>query len=238
MWAVPRSLATALLRAWSGRADTVVFDEPLLPPYIMIEGEDFGFTRDDVMEGQRETDWRKVVAELTDPLLEGKRISYTKLQPHNLIPEVMGIAWLEPFSNCFLIREPKDMLLSLHNIVPEFTFEETGWGELKMLFDHFHEQNGVLPPVIDAQELQNAPHRILTQLCDAVGVDFSDKMLSWPTVDDTFLPEKEKAWYGSVLQSTHFRPYQPKTDPLPTHLMDVYERCNEIYQELYAVRLR
>ena len=237
MWAVPRSMATALLRSWSNRGDTVVSDEPLMVPYVMLQGKDLGITREQLAESSREKDWRKVVAELTGLLPEGKYIFYQKHQPQNLLTEVMGIKWLHPFTNCFLIRDPKDMLLSLHKLVPAFTFEETGWPDLKKLFDYFHRQQGLLPPVIDARDLQNQPEQTLSLLCDAVGVEFSDEMLRWPALDTNELQDIEKPWYGAVFGSTGFRPYQSKDEPLPAHLIEIHKRCHEIYQELYDLRL-
>jgi Sulfotransferase domain len=237
MWAVPRSLATTLSRAWTHRPDTVVYDEPLLPPYILLKGEDFGFTREDLLGSPRETDWVKVIAELTGPLPEGKTICYQKHQPHNLLEEIMGIAWIEQFTNCFLIRHPKDMLLSLHKLVQKFTFEQTGWADLKKLFDYICKMSETIPPVVDARDLQDHPRWTLTLLCDAVGVKFTEAMLSWPAGDDNILRDAEKPWYGNVWKSTNFHPYKAKTETLPEHLVDMFDKCNEIYQQLYKYRL-
>jgi hypothetical protein len=237
MWAVPRSLATVLSRAWANRPDTVVFDEPLLPPYVFHIGEDFGFTREQVIAGGRETDWEKVIADLTGPLPEGKTIAYQKHQPHNLLEEIMGIAWIEQLTNCFLIRHPKDMLLSLHKLVPELTFEQTGWANLKKIFDYVCKTSDMIPSVIDARDLQDHPQWTLSRLCDAVGVAFTETMLHWPAVDDGQLLDEEKPWYSTVLKSTNFQPYQAKTEALPKHLVDTFDKCNDIYQQLYKYRL-
>ncbi|MFO1432610.1 MAG: sulfotransferase [Candidatus Competibacteraceae bacterium] len=236
MWAVPRSLATVLFRAWENRPDTAVWDEPLLVPYIFLKGEDFGFTREQAIAGGRETDWVKVISELTGPLPEGKSIGYQKHQPHNLLEETMGIAWIEQLTNCFLIRDPKDMLLSLHKLVPKFTFEQTGWAALKKLFDYIHKTRGAIPPVIDARDLQDNPRRTLSLLCDAVGVEFTEAMLSWPAKDDSKLPDAEKPWYDAAWKSTCFRPYKASTEALPEQLVDTFEKCNEIYQFLRQYR--
>lgn len=238
MWSVPRSMSTVLLQAWSSRPDTVVFDEPLIWAYIAIKGQDFGMTVADLdPRNRRYLDWRFVVNELTAPLPPGKTIGYQKHQAHNLLPEVMGIEWILPFTNCFLIRQPKDVLWSLHKVEPEFTFEQTGWRELKQLFDYLQQATGSIPPVLDAYDLLNDPPRMLARLCAAVGVEFTDAMLSWPAMEGE-LSGKIADWYGAVASSTHFRPYQPKSEPFPAHLVEIEQRCNEIYQALYAVRLR
>ncbi|MEM7530542.1 MAG: sulfotransferase [Chloroflexota bacterium] len=237
MWSVPRSLGTALMRAWSSRSDTEVADEFLALPYIAIKGKDLGLTREDIDPRHAQfMDWQFVVNTLTAPLGEGKSIRYQKHQAYNLIPDIMGTEWILPFANCFLIRQPKDMILSLHRIVPEFTFEELGWAELKWLFEYVRAETGGVPPVIDARDLLNSPQRVLSLLCEAVDVEFSETMLRWPAMNRK-LNEKDALWYGSVASSTHFRPYQTRNDPLPEHLTELCKRCDEIYQELYQFRL-
>ncbi|EFA70263.1 sulfotransferase [Cylindrospermopsis raciborskii S07] len=251
MWSVPRSLGTVLLQAWSSRPDTVVFDELLSFPYLFIKGKDMGFTWTDLDSSQMpHADWRSVIdllkAPLPEgksiidllkaPLPEGKSICYQKHQAYHLIEETMGIEWILPFSNCFLIRQPKEMLLSFRKIVPHFTFEETGWIELKRLFDYVHQTSGVIPPVIDAHDLLNDPRRMLSKLCQVVGVEFTETMLSWPPME-VELNEKLAPWYSTVASSTHFHSYQNKNESLPLYLVDICKRCDEIYQELYQFRL-
>ncbi|MDF0552999.1 sulfotransferase [Kamptonema sp. UHCC 0994] len=253
MWSVPRSFGTVLLQAWSSRPDTAVFDEILSFPYLFIKGKDLGFTWADLDSSQMPyTDWQYVIERLKAPvpeenlqyiiellkapLPEGKSICYQKHQAYHLIEEIMGLEWILPFTNCFLIRQPKEMLLSFHKIVPHFTFEETGWIELKRLFDYVHQNSGAIPPVIDAHDLLNNPPRMLSKLCQAVGVEFTEAMLSWPPMQ-VELNEKLAPWYSTVASSTNFLPYQAKDEPLPLHLVNICERCDEIYQELYQFRL-
>ena len=59
--------------------------------------------------------------------------------------------------------------------------------------------------MIDARDVLENPRRVLGLLCDAVGVEFSEAMLSWPPG----LRETDgiwaKHWYGEVETSTGFR---------------------------------
>lgn len=236
MWAVPRSMATALLRSWQNRSDTAVWDEPLMGPYIFHKGNDLGFTREQVLEADVETDWHKVIDALTGPLPDTKCIAYQKHQPHELLQGVMDIDWIEKLDNCFLIRNPKDMLLSLHKIVPDFTIEQTGWLELLDLYKHVLEQTGKVPPIIDARDLQNDPQHTLSLFCNAVDVPFDKAMLGW-SAEEVDMSEQEQSWYESAYQSTHFRPYTSKSETLPDHLFPIFEQCDAIYQQLYLHRL-
>ncbi len=64
MWSGPRNISTAMMRSWGNRADTVVVDEPLYAFYLKATGKKHPLAEEVVAHG--ETDWRKVVAGLTD----------------------------------------------------------------------------------------------------------------------------------------------------------------------------
>ena len=63
MWSGPRTVSTALMRAWENRPDTVVVDEPLYAFYLDRTGIDHP-GRAEVIASQS-TDWRVVLARLT-----------------------------------------------------------------------------------------------------------------------------------------------------------------------------
>ncbi len=63
MWSGPRNISTALMRAWEARGDTLVTDEPLYAHYLLKTGAPHP-GRDEIV-ARCETDWRKVVAQLT-----------------------------------------------------------------------------------------------------------------------------------------------------------------------------
>ena len=61
MWSGPRTVSTALMRAWENRPDTAVTDEPLYAFYLDRTGLDHP-GRDAVIASQP-TDWRVVLAQ-------------------------------------------------------------------------------------------------------------------------------------------------------------------------------
>ena len=106
------------------------------------------------------------------------------------------------------------------------------------IFDWVCEQTGSIPAVVDARDVLENSQRILELLCDEVGVEFSDSMLSWPPG----LRETDgiwaKHWYGEVAISTTFRkPSLREPEPVPEHLRDIHDRCRECYKRLYQYRL-
>ena len=52
-----------------------------------------------------------MVEPLTGPVPEGKQIFYQKQMTHHLLPEI-DRAWLGLVTNCFLIRDPREVILS------------------------------------------------------------------------------------------------------------------------------
>src|SRR6516164_7163073 len=85
MWSGPRTVSTALMRAWENRPDTVVADEPLYAFYLDRTGLDHP-GREEVIASQP-TDWRAVLAQLNGaPLPGGAVISYAKHMTHHLLP--------------------------------------------------------------------------------------------------------------------------------------------------------
>ena len=104
MWSGPRNISTAMMRAWGNRADTYVVDEPFYAFYLNETGVDHPGA--DEVIGAGETDWRKIVAQLTGPIPNGARIFYQKQMTHHLLPKVSR-DWLREVTNCFLIRDPR-----------------------------------------------------------------------------------------------------------------------------------
>ena len=66
-------------------------------------------------------------------------------------------------------------------------------------------QTGFIPPVIDADDVLRDPERMLRLLCDAIGVEFSDAMLSWPPGPRETDGIWAKYWYAEVERSTALR---------------------------------
>jgi hypothetical protein len=156
---------------------------------------------------------------------------------HHLLPQI-DRAWLGAMKNCFLIRDPREVIVSYIRKNNDPTLEDIGFVQQAEIFDWVRADTGVIPVVIDARDVLENPRRILELLCDEVGVEFSDSMLSW----SSGLRETDgiwaKHWYGDVVTSTTFRRPPPREpEPVPERLRDVYERCREYYDRLHGHRL-
>ena len=229
MWSGPRTVSTALMRAWENRPDTVVTDEPLYAFYLSRTGLDHP-GRDAVMASQP-TDWRLVLDQLsTVPLPPGIAISYAKHMTHHLLPEVERAA-LAPLRHAHLIRDPRELLASYAKVRTEPTLTDLGVVQQAEIFEAFG------GPVVDSRDLLADPAGILRALCAALDVPFDDRMLSWPAgpraSDGVWAPY----WYASVHSSTGFAAYRPPASPLPARLGPLAERCLPYFERLHRYRL-
>jgi Sulfotransferase domain len=234
MWSGPRNISTAMMRAWGNRLDTFVVDEPFYAYYLNATGKKHPGADEVIVTG--ETDWRKVVTQLTGPIPGGKRIFFQKQMTHHLLPEVHR-EWLGGVTNCFLIRDPREVIVSYIKKQGDPTLQDLGFVQQAEIFDWVCTRTGVPPPVIDARDVLKNPPKTLGLLCDAVGVEFSESMLSWqPGLRDTD-GIWAKYWYEEVARSTSFQPYQAKHAQIPKHLREIHDRCRECYERLYKDRL-
>ena len=229
-----------MMRAWGNRADTAVIDEPFYAYYLERTGKKHPGAAEVIAQG--ETDWRRVVNQLTGQggrglsAATGKKIFFQKQMTHHLLPEI-DREWMVDLTNCFLIRDPREVILSYIKKNPEPELEDLGFVQQCEIFDFVCAKAKSAPPVVDARDVLENPERILRLLCDAIGVPFDVAMLSWPPG----LRETDgiwaKHWYDAVVRSTSFQPYKLREGNVPSHLKEIYERCQECYERLYQYRL-
>ena len=235
MWCAPRTISTALMRAWENRPDTSVIDEPFYAHYLQVTGIDHPVS--DEIIASYESDWRIVARTLTEgPRPEGAAIWYQKHMAHHMLDHI-ELDWMDKLTNCFLIRSPAEVITSYIKVRAQPTMSDLGFPQLLRLFETVRRNSGSIPPVIDSQDVLEDPRGTLTLLCEAVSVPFTEQMLSWPSgrrdSDGVWAPY----WYAAVEKSTGFAPYIPKDEVPPPQLQDLLDQAQEAYQELYRFRL-
>jgi Sulfotransferase domain len=234
MWSGPRNISTAMMRAWGNRHDTVVIDEPFYAYYLKVTG--IAHPGADEVIAAGETDWRKIVAHLTGRIAKGKRIFFQKQMTHHLLPEI-DREWLGAVTNCFLIRDPREVINSYVKKRENPTLEDLGFVQQAEIFDFVRTRTNAVPPVVDAKDVLQNPERTLRRLCESIGVEFSSSMLSWsPGLQDTD-GIWATHWYGEVAKTTSFQPYHSRPVKVPAHLQEIGDRCRELYERLYEYRL-
>ena len=228
-----------MMRSWGNRADTSVVDEPFYAFYLKSTGKKHPGADEVIRVGT--TDSADVVAQLSGPIPGGKRIYYQKQMTHHLLPEV-GREWLGQVVNCFLIRDPAEVITSYIERNADPGLDDLGFRQQAEIFDlvaaaRCAVRGSGIPPVIDAKDVLEDPRKTLCLLCDAIRIEFDEAMLSWPPGGRDTDGVWAKHWYGTVARSTSFAPYKPKNEPVPERLRDVYEKCREWYERLYQHRL-
>lgn len=233
MWSGPRNISTAVMRAFGNRPDTAVIDEPFYAAYLKLSGVDHPL-RQRVLSAH-ESDWCKVIGILTGPVPQGRQVFYQKHMTHHMLPQI-GLGWMTKCRNAFLIRTPEAVLASYSTKRPEFLPADIGFASQRELFAREAERLGKAPPVIDAGDVLRDPRQTLSVLCDALEIEFSDRMLQWPAgsrpTDGAWAP----AWYDSVERSTGFAAPRPGP-PLAARLMKIADAARPHYEHLAQYKL-
>lgn len=235
MWSGPRNISTAMMRAFGARTDTDVVDEPFYAVYLSRTQLPHPLAAEVI--ASQPTDWREVVRSLLAPRPAGKPILYQKHMTHHMLPEI-GRDWLGAMRNAFLIRDPAAVLTSYVQKRGEATLADIGIVQQHELFEREAQRLGQAPPVIDGSDVLANPAGILQRLCAALGIEYTNAMLSWPpgrrSTDGVWAP----AWYNAVEQSTGFgSPPVPATLHLPEELQRIADRAQPYYAALALHRL-
>ena len=106
MWSGPRNISTALLRSFSNRDDTIVYDEPFYSYYLKETGLNHPM-RNKIIEFYP-TKENEVIETI---LRDKKGIYYQKHMTHHILDKT-NIEWLKKGTNCFLIRHPSKVINS------------------------------------------------------------------------------------------------------------------------------
>ncbi len=235
MWSGPRNLSTAMMRAFENRNDTEVLDEPFYAHYLSATGLDHP-GRDMIIDSQS-TDWNEVVDMCTNSDLQERPIWYQKhMAQHNL--EGFDISWVKDVTNCLLIRDPKYVIASYGKKFPIEDERLLGYIQQTEIIEFLEKENGMVPPIIDADDILRDPEIMLKKLCQKIGIDFSLTMLSWPKgpreSDGIWAPY----WYEGVQDSTGFQPYAYREVILDDDLIEIYDNCMNHYDAIHQKRIR
>jgi len=235
MWSGPRNISTAMMRAWENRGDCAVVDEPLYAHYLAYTGLDHPGREQIIAAG--ETDWRKVAAWLTGSVPDGKPVWYQKHMTHHLLSHV-GREWLTHLTHVFLIRDPREVVLSYIKSRPTVTADDIGVNQQLEIFEYVRDAGGTAPTVIDAGEFLKAPEAQLRALCAALDIGFTPRMLSWPpgprASDGIWAPY----WYEAVVRSSGFEPGGARARDVPAAYQGVIDAVMPAFEALAAHRLQ
>tara|TARA_B110000438_G_scaffold298437_1_gene346688 strand:+ start:2181 stop:2882 length:702 start_codon:yes stop_codon:yes gene_type:complete len=231
MWSGPRNISTAMMRSFSGRADTFVTDEPFYAHYLNRTGLNHP-GRDKIVQSYK-TDYKKIINDLKGVIPNKKTIWYQKHMAHHIDP-LDNLEWTNSVANCLLIRNPKHVIPSFlkKNILSDIY--ELGYHQQLKIF-HFHNRQ---TPIVDAKDILVDPKGVLLKLCSYFKIEFEKEMLLWdkgPHPQDGIWG---RYWYDKLWKSTTFSSYEENNLTIDKKYNHIVEDCVRIYDELYKYRIR
>lgn len=235
LWGVPRSTSSAFERMMRERGDHQCFHEPFGEAWYA--GEDARCPPEHRLETVPGLTSASVWRRLNDALVDGP--VFIKDFAH-YVTHLIDDDFLARFTHTFLIRDPAKVLPAVHDHWPEFTLDEVGFAEQRMLFELVSERAGAPPPVIDADDLLDDPHGVVSAWCAAAGIPFMASALSWtPGLPDAMDWFEGGSWHGALEQTTGFerqpRDYVPIDED--ARLRRAHAACLPHYEALRAHRL-
>jgi hypothetical protein len=235
LWSGPRNVSTALMYAFRQRADTTVVDEPLYAHYLATVPDRSEHPGTSEIIASMSADARLVTDEVI--LAAGDRpVRFYKQMAHHLVPGVPPEVLTE-CSNVLLIRDPTEVLTTIVEQLPRPVMRDIGIARQVALYDELVAL-GQDPPVLDARLLLLSPAAVLAQLCERLGIEWDDAMLSWPPgprpEDGVWAPH----WYQNAHASTGFATYRAKAEPLPAHVAELAAEAAALYERLVPLAMR
>lgn len=229
MWSGPRNLSTAMMYSFAARGDCAVSDEPFYASYLHLTGLDHPM-RNEILASQP-TDPTVVSSKLTRDRQE--RIWYQKHMTHHMIESVPR-DWMASAQHVFLIRHPARVIASYAKKRERPKQEDLGFLQQKSLF---HEV-GEASVVIDSSDIRAAPEAMLSALCSALGIEWTDKMLSWPSGGHADDGVWAAHWYDAVHRSTGFDTVEDPVPETDDEYASLLAEALPIYEELAEQKLR
>ena len=233
LWSGPRNISTAMMYSFAQRKDTTVFDEPLYAHYLSKTNAAEYHPGSEEILVTMENDGQKVV-----DMMEGAhptRVVFFKQMTHHLVD--LDWSFMKDMVNVILTRDPVEMLPSYAKQVSQPTLRDVGYAAHIELMEHL-KKLGQKIIVLNGKNILLNPRKVLSELCEAIGIPFDEAMLSW---EAGARPEDgcwAKYWYNSVHKSTSFAPYKAKTAPFPVHLEDLLAEAKPLYQQLNELAIQ
>lgn len=227
LWSGPRNISTALMYSFAQRDDTKVFDEPLYGHYLKnTDAKKYHPGAAEIMQSM-DTNGKRVVKNMLSE--HDKPVLFFKNMTHHLLD--LNRDFLKQVVNVFLTRDPLDMIPSFANVIKNPTLADIGYKDHVDLIDYL-EQETIEPIVLDSSRILDNPENTLRVLCERIGIDFQENMLSWEAGSRKEDGIWAQYWYDNVHRSTGFTKYRKKDIPFPEQLKPLLDVCMPYYNRL------
>ena len=223
----PRNISTALMYSFGNRVDTAIVDEPMYAYYLSTHPEINHPGREEILQSQS-----KNLDELLSKVIFGD-YDTNQLFIKNMAHHLDGVDWsfLMEMTNVFLVRSPRQLIASFAEVIPEPTMLDIGIELEYQIFQYLQEKNHNCI-VLDSNEVLKNPKKVLTQLCELMGIAFDEQMLSWqagPRQEDGIWAQY---WYRNVHLSEGFSRQKTSEREFPERLTPLLKKAQEYYDLL------
>ncbi len=214
--------------SFGNRKDMTVIDEPFYGYYLDIHPEIDHPGRSETLESMP-TDYGAIITEIIMISYPTPHVFF-KNMAHHL--DQGDWSFIKPLKNLFLIRNPRQLIASFAEVIPNPTMLDIG---LKLEWEIFEYAQAVSADclVLDSNEVLKDPKTVLTKMSDQLGIPFSDQMLEWkagPRPEDGCWA---KYWYANVHKSTGWKKQTTSSRPFPERLQPLLDEAM-IYYNLLA----
>ncbi len=224
----PRNISTALMYSFGNRRDMSIVDEPLYAYYLSMHPDIDHPGREEILTSQSQS-----LDELLSNVIFGT-YDTDNLFIKNMAHHLDGVDWsfLSELTNVFLIRNPRQLIASFAQVIPNPTMLDIGI-ELEYQIYKYLIEKGQKCIVLDSNEVLKNPKKVLNLLCSSLDLPFLDSMLNWaagPRSEDGIWA---RYWYKNVHQSIGFSKQKTSDRPFPDRLSPLLEKAQEYYDLLY-----
>lgn len=169
LWSAPRSRSTAFAAMMAERGDYTVLHEPF------SHVKNFGAAEVDGQLVRTEDELMPVLRRLA----HGGPVFFKDTTDFHYPGLLANRAFLTGPVHTFLIRHPAPAIASHYRMHPGLGRDEVGFAWLAEIHDAVATATGRAPVVIDADDLVERPHETVSAYCEAVGIPFFERALSW-----------------------------------------------------------
>ena len=200
VWSGPRNLSTALMRSFGSRNDFDILDEPFYASYLKKTGIQHPMF-DEIIKSQS-SDYKEVSEYCKNGYFK-KSYQYQKHMTHHMINNDY-LDFALSLKNVFLVREPVLVLRSYKKKNKNYDFQDLGFRQQFDIYKYLKDRLGLIPIVIDSDDLQNDPIRILRKLCDDLEIPYCESMLTWKPGPKAYDGIWGVHWYKEINKSSGF----------------------------------
>ncbi len=236
LWVHPRSLSTAMERIFMERGDFTILHEPF--SYLFY----FHEKRAPIPYGHQDPNHPQTYPDIKNYILSEaeKALVYFKDMCFHCFDHIIDDdTFLNSIENTFLIRDPEKTILSHYTVNPEVTSVEIGFELQWKIFDKVKKLTGKTPAVIDADDLEDDPERVVKAYCEALSIEFLPESLTWQPGHKSEW-DSWKEWHTDAAKSSgivkNMEKFEITLDDKP-HLREYYNYHLPFYKLMHENRI-